>query len=251
MVLHSQGQYSLSRSSSQLSSAQLRKHLVASESKANAGVAEETTRVTSSRTVEMGRVSLLIVVLCVSTVMVRADDDPWFHDPFESSPPPADAPPPPLYPTPVTPSPYYDSPPYADAPTDPPAYSPPVYSPPSDGPSPSPWWSCGLWAQKTDSWPAPYKPDTPVGDAFGSDALSVYGQVSMFDGVTSKGDDGYSDLLKQGITALLNAIDKHFKYTEDEIKKCFSFKTALSSEAAATMQAKEFEDANESVTNNS
>lgn len=73
----------------------------------------------------------------------------------------------------------------------------------------------------------------------------------MLDGILAKGEDGYSDLLKQGITALLNAVDKHFKYTEDEIKKCFSFKTALSSEAAATVQAKDFESANEVYTSSS
>lgn len=75
--------------------------------------------------------------------------------------------------------------------------------------------------------------------------MKVYGQMSMLDGILSKGEDGYSDLLKQGITALLNCVDKHFKYTEDEIKKCFSFKTALSSEASASLQARLFEDANE------
>ncbi|CAM6083930.1 unnamed protein product [Calypogeia fissa] len=194
----------------------------------------------------MGRVScFLVLAFCVGAVTVRGDD-PWWPDPFKwDSPPPADGtPPPPLYPTPDTPSPYYDAPPYMGG--EPPVDSPPYDSyPPTDGPSPGPWFSCWLWAKKTDLWPTPWTPDTPVGDAFGADAVKVYGQTSMLDGITSEGHDGYSDLLKEGITALLNCVDAHFKYTEDEIKKCFSFKLALSSEAAATVQAKEFQAANE------
>lgn len=67
----------------------------------------------------------------------------------------------------------------------------------------------------------------------------------MLDGILSKGDDGYSNLLKEGITALLNSVDAHFKYTEDEIKKCFSFKTSLSTESDAAVQASLFKAANE------
>jgi hypothetical protein len=176
--------------------------------------------------------------VAVSADVQIQEKDPWF--PWWSDSPPPEAGPP-LYPSPDTPSPYYDAPPYMDAP---PSYPPPESSSPSGGPEPSPWFSCGLWATKTEAWPAPYQPETPVGDALGDDAATVYGHMSLIDGILSKGDDGYTDLLKQGITALLNAVDAHFKYTEDEIKKCFSFKTALSSEDAASSQAKEFEAAN-------
>ncbi|CAM6091309.1 unnamed protein product [Calypogeia fissa] len=198
----------------------------------------------------MARLSCLLVLVafCVGAVTVRGDD-PWFPDPFaswESPPPPMDGtPPPPLYPAPEGPSPYYNAPPYMGG--EPPVDSPPYdSSPPTDGPSPPPWMSSWLWARKTDSWPVPYTADTPIEDAFGGDSVKVYGQISMLDGIMSEGDDGYSDLLKQGITALLNCADKHFKYSKDDIKKSFSFKTSLSSEAAATVQAKEFQDANES-----
>jgi hypothetical protein len=198
----------------------------------------------------MARLSwLLLVFLCLAAATVRGDEeipsdaqmkDPWFPW-WGESPPPAAGAPPPLYPSPNTPSPYYDAPPYMDTP---PSEPPPESYPPTDGPGPSPWLSCGLWAMRTESWPAEYQADTPVGDVLGSDAASVYGQMSMLDGLTAKGDDGYTDLLKQGITALLNAVDAHFRYTEDEIKKCFSFKAALSSEKAASDQASDFEAAN-------
>lgn len=104
---------------------------------------------------------------------------------------------------------------------------------------------CRLWAKNTDSWPAPYTADTSIKAVLGADAATVYGHISMLDGILSKGDDGYSDLLKEGITALLNCVDAHFKYTVDEIKACFSLKTALSSEASAADQAKLFKTAND------
>jgi len=133
---------------------------------------------------------------------------------------------------------------------------PPAEAPDGDCPPPSPPsspGSCSSWAKAHPST----LPDllsfiTPIKDIFAKAGdsstiqaiTSIFGsKITLHQGLTQTGTDGYSSLLRQGSAAILNSYTvRDFPYRPVQVTS--AFRGALVSQQAASVMATKFENAN-------
>jgi len=134
---------------------------------------------------------------------------------------------------------------------------PPAEAPEADGPSPPPHHSspgsCSSWAKALPSTlPQLLSFITPIAKIFSSGGgnssiqaiTSIFGtKITLHQGLTQSGTDGYSALLRQGSAAILNSYTaRDFPYRPAQVKS--AFRGALVSQQAASVMATKFENAN-------
>lgn len=102
------------------------------------------------------------------------------------------------------------------------------------------------WSEGKESWPRMLPVMSTVAKVLGSGALEGYGhsELTVLDAMKMEERDGYSSLLKQSSTALVNAYSREgFPYAPWRVKTLFI--ESLVSQQAAAAQAARFRSANE------
>jgi len=86
-----------------------------------------------------------------------------------------------------------------------------------------------FWKKNTSAWPAPYSPNQTVGSVF-AQAPADAASKTLFEAVDGKAGSGaVKDLLRQAVTALLNAADPQIAYPFSENEIIDGVNMALSS----------------------
>jgi hypothetical protein len=106
---------------------------------------------------------------------------------------------------------------------------------------------CSYWSSHTSRWPRFFTIYSKVTDAFpGAKVRIVYGTTTLLQALYDTRPDGYSQLLRHGVAALLNAYDitppSHYEYSHATVIELFM--SALASRTSAVQQAQKFENAN-------
>lgn len=102
------------------------------------------------------------------------------------------------------------------------------------------------WIEGKETWPRMLPIVSTVGKVLGSGAFEAYGhpELTVLDAMRMEEHDGYSSLLKQTSTALVNAYSREgFPYQPWRVKTLFI--QSLVSQQAAAAQAAQFRSANE------
>lgn len=102
------------------------------------------------------------------------------------------------------------------------------------------------WIEGKETWPRMLPVVSTVAKVLGSGALEAYGhsELTVLDAMRIEERDGYSSLLKQSSTALVNAYSRvGFPYQPWRVKTLFI--QSLVSQQAAAAQAAQFRSANE------
>jgi hypothetical protein len=107
--------------------------------------------------------------------------------------------------------------------------------------------SSSYWSSHTSRWPRFFTIYSKVTDAFpGTKVRIVYGTTTLLQALYDTRPDGYSQLLRHGVAALLNAYDitppSHYEYSHATVIELFT--NALASRTSAVQQAQQFENAN-------
>ncbi|CAM6091950.1 unnamed protein product [Calypogeia fissa] len=99
------------------------------------------------------------------------------------------------------------------------------------------------WIHNTQRWPAFFTVKTTVGEALGTPAAKVFGQVTLLQALLNTRPDGYTTLLRSAAAAILNSYSRsHYKFSHVEVIELFA--KALESSQTAAKQAAAFEEAN-------
>ncbi|CAM6043761.1 unnamed protein product [Sphagnum compactum] len=107
--------------------------------------------------------------------------------------------------------------------------------------------SSSYWSSHTSRWPRFFTIYSKVTDAFpGAKVRIVYGTTTLLQALYDTRPDGYSQLLRHGVAALLNAYDitppSHYEYSHATVIELVT--SALASRTSAVQQAQQFENAN-------
>lgn len=105
------------------------------------------------------------------------------------------------------------------------------------------WLARRYWISNTQRWPAFFTVKTTVGEALGSPATKVFGQTTLLQALLNTRPDGYSTLLRNAATAILNSYSRS-EYKFSHLTVIESFAASLGSSKAAAQQAAAFEEAN-------
>ncbi|KAG6542818.1 hypothetical protein Mapa_015722 [Marchantia paleacea] len=99
------------------------------------------------------------------------------------------------------------------------------------------------WISNTHRWPTFFNVKSTIGDAFGTSATKVYGEMTILQALLDTHDDGYHSLGRNGCTAILNAYSRsQYKFSHQKVIE--NFNAALVSNKAAARQAAMFDEAN-------
>ncbi|CAM6129418.1 unnamed protein product [Calypogeia fissa] len=99
------------------------------------------------------------------------------------------------------------------------------------------------WVENVHMWPSFFTVKSTVGDAFGAQATTTFGQTTILQGLMKYGNDPYNELLRTGCTSLLNSYTRG-AFSVSHMKVIEQFNAALVSKEAAKTQAMAFETEN-------